>query len=721
MSARLGGTARRSLTVASAVVVLAAGAVTASAEGSPSGRSAGATTSATGTVSPSPSPSSRGPGGVIPRRNGVVRTEAPATVGSLTQVPQPPLQYLGGPVLRTNETYVIFWDPNGGLAQDYRDLVVRYFHDVAADSGKATNVYSVLDQYYDTTGPIDYNSTFIDSMIDTDAYPTGAGPGCSVSTAYPVCFTDGQLSAEVDAFLSAKGIQRTANQGFFVFTPAGVNTCFGPDQCLSTSFCAYHNSFNTAGGNLLYALVGYPGAGCYSGSEPNANLADHAINAASHEHREMIDDPLVGSGQQYAWLSNDGNESSDKCVTYYGPTRDNGTGLYNQVINGHQYLLQTEWSNAVAATTHGLGCVGNGADLPPAAAVFTAKVTGATASFVATSSSDPDAGDSVTYIWLFGDGSFDFGQSVQHQYASSGTYRAVLAVQDGAGAETETVQQVAVGGSPVGVGPPSVTITCTNSPCSASLIQSAIDNPSTTPGSVIAVGAGTYRGDITIDRDVTLKGDSGKATIDGTNSAAHPGTTVTIDRGTTAAVTGFTVTGGYGVAASPWGAGIRNLGVLALRDSVVTGNTGPNGGGIYNEGHLDIVGSSITANTSTGTAGGIANYAELTLSNVTVSLNRAHSNGGGLDNDFGATATITGSKFSDNIAGAGGGGGAGGAIDNYKSAVTVTNTRIEHNTAGTGGGIYSWRQTTPASVVTLQGGVTIRHNVPNDCAGSITC
>src|SRR4051812_10932863 len=54
---------------------------------------------------------------------------------SSPQTPQPSVQYWGGPVLRTNETFVVFWDPNGQLSQSYRDLVVRYFQDVAADHG----------------------------------------------------------------------------------------------------------------------------------------------------------------------------------------------------------------------------------------------------------------------------------------------------------------------------------------------------------------------------------------------------------------------------------------------------------------------------------------------------------------------------------------------------------------------------------------------------------
>src|SRR5205085_11675782 len=93
--------------------------------------------------------------------------------------------------------------------------------------------------------------------------------------------------------------------------------------------------------------------GCDIPSHPNGSAADPVLDAASHEHKEMIDDPLVWKAPDFAptlaWYDPSFGESSDKCVYYFGPTKNNGVGDYNQVINGHQYLLQSEWSNALAA------------------------------------------------------------------------------------------------------------------------------------------------------------------------------------------------------------------------------------------------------------------------------------------------------------------------------------------------------------------------------------
>jgi PKD repeat protein len=350
------------------------------------------------------------------------------------------LPYWGGPVLRTNETFVIFRDPDGALSPGYRDLVLRYFADVAdvaADSG-STNVYSVLNQYYDTTGPISNKSSFVGSAVDTDPYPSG----CPATPDFPTCVTDGQVVTERDAFLFGRGIARPANRAFFVFTPAAVNTCFSPFGfgCASNYFCAYHSGFTGGHGDAIYAVVPYAARpGCDTGEHPNGNPADPALDAASHEHREMIDDPLPVTG----WFDPyDGAESSDKCAHYFGPTRNNGTGAYNQVINGHPYLLQADWSNALAAA-QGLGCVGSGADHAPTAA-FTATVHGAVVTLDAGASSDPDPGDTLSYLWRFDDFSVGIGQKPHHQYAAAGTYTVSLEVLDSHGAAATATEQVTV-------------------------------------------------------------------------------------------------------------------------------------------------------------------------------------------------------------------------------------------------------------------------------------
>src|SRR4051812_43918224 len=72
--------------------------------------------------------------------------EAGLSVGVGLAAPSPgtaaaPLQYLGGRVLRTNETFAIFWDPGNAFPTGYKDLVAQFLQDVAADSTTNANVY----------------------------------------------------------------------------------------------------------------------------------------------------------------------------------------------------------------------------------------------------------------------------------------------------------------------------------------------------------------------------------------------------------------------------------------------------------------------------------------------------------------------------------------------------------------------------------------------------
>jgi PKD domain len=361
--------------------------------------------------------------------------------------PDIPLDYLGGPVLRTNETFAVFWDPQGRLSQPYRDLVVRYLRDVAHDGGKP-NVYSVLEQYSDGTGPIANASTFAGSLTDAHPYPRG----CPTSPGFSECMTDAQVATELDEFLFAHGVARPPNRTFLVFTPSGVDTCIfaSGGVCRSNFFCAYHSTLTGGHGDAIYANLPYAAdPACDTGEHPNGNDADPVLNDLSHEHREMINDPLVHAGTSPgpaapAWIDGTGFEGSDKCVNTYGPTRSSGAGNYNQVINGHPYLLQMEWSNKLAQA-QGFGCVLDGVDRAPLPA-FTTQVSGARAAFDARSTSDPDPGDStIAYVWRYGDGFVGFGSATQaHRYRAAGTYTVELQTVDTHGATAVTQHSVRV-------------------------------------------------------------------------------------------------------------------------------------------------------------------------------------------------------------------------------------------------------------------------------------
>ncbi|MFL5958958.1 MAG: hypothetical protein ACJ75G_01640 [Gaiellaceae bacterium] len=239
---------------------------------------------------------------------------------------------------------------------NYESLIDQYFTDVAAASGSDTNVYSIATQYYDGSGPIQYQATFGGAYVDTAPLPAN---GCD-DGADLVCLTDVQLQTEIQNVLSAKGWSGGTSALFVLLTPNGVGSCFDSSaaECTTNVYCAYHNSFVDSNGEpVIYANEPYDAtiAGCESGSSPNSDDADTELNTISHEHNEAITDPFGD-----AWYAADGAENGDLCAWTFGtPLGTVGDQPHNQAINGHDYWLQEEYSN------EGKGCFQMSTSGPP--------------------------------------------------------------------------------------------------------------------------------------------------------------------------------------------------------------------------------------------------------------------------------------------------------------------------------------------------------------------
>jgi hypothetical protein len=260
------------------------------------------------------------------------------------------LSYHLGPVMHTNTTYAIYWEPSGySVSSGYESLINQFFGDVAAASGNTTNVYYSDTQYYDNAlGHILYSSGFGGAYVDQTPFPAS---GCTDSYT-SVCLTDGQIQTEVQNAMKANGWVGGTGNVYFVFTPKNVGSCSG-NECAYSYYCAYHSWIGSGSSAILYANMPYAAwapSACGSGQSPNGDDADSTINVISHEHNESITDPL-GS----AWYDRRGYEDGDKCAWNFGtPLGTDAYGKYNQVINGHDYYVQQEWSN------HSSGCVLSG-------------------------------------------------------------------------------------------------------------------------------------------------------------------------------------------------------------------------------------------------------------------------------------------------------------------------------------------------------------------------
>jgi len=292
-----------------------------------------------------------------------------------------PLSYHGGPVMRANKTYTIFWSPGGTISSTYQSLINGYFQNVADASGASSNVYASDTQYYDSTGPIAYQSSFGATYVDTSAIPNNASclsqyKAVGLNTAGG-CVLDSDIENLVAADAARNGWPNGGNVLFLVFTPKNVGSCWDSTQqiCAFNYYCAYHSDFTTNAGSFLYANQPYTDTSfvypsgaqvCSEGVFPNGDFADATISVASHEHNEAITDPY-GS----AWYDAAGNENGDKCAWNFGNAiGSTPNGAYNQAIGTGKYYLQQEWSNASN------GCVLTySAPAPPAPAPTISNVT----------------------------------------------------------------------------------------------------------------------------------------------------------------------------------------------------------------------------------------------------------------------------------------------------------------------------------------------------------
>jgi hypothetical protein len=267
-----------------------------------------------------------------------------------------PVVYHSGQVMQTNTAYAIYWSPSGFSDASYENLINRYFGDVAAASSSPSNVYSVATQYYDNNGAIRYKSTFGGAYVDTNPFPVS---GCGQAS---VCLTDAQLQTEIQTVLTHQGWHGGTSNMFFIFTPNGVASCTDSSDsvCSTNIYCAYHSDFfDSKGEDVIYANEPYSGTipGCTHslvGQQgfPNDHDADATINTISHEHNEAISDPFGD-----AWWSGDvdSDEIADLCAGDFGstPLGTSSGQPYNQLINGHQYSLQEEYSNDNSSCVRG--------------------------------------------------------------------------------------------------------------------------------------------------------------------------------------------------------------------------------------------------------------------------------------------------------------------------------------------------------------------------------
>jgi PKD repeat protein len=377
------------------------------------------------------------------------------------------MDYNGGPVMPSNTDYMVLWSPTGlgAYPAGYVSGLETFFTDLAHDSGGHQNVDSVSAQYNDLTGAFSqYQTTFGGALVDTDPYPPTQCPvgGVGVTGTVTACLTDPQIQTELTHFVTSLGLKTDLSHEYFLLTPPLVETCFtnsapsfggcSAGEPLSiAAFCAYHQNTSLSP-MLLYANDPFDATNplCQDGNYPNGLISDGEINGGlSHEHNESVTDPLPNDAWTNGAGANQGQEVGDQCEFQMGTplgTAPNGSP-YNQVINGHFYWYQEEWSNQ----TH--SCLQR---LTPSKARPTAKFTvtagsGLTLNFDARGSSAPGGGV-AEYVWQFN--AVADAQTIEtttptisYTFPSAGAYSVGLTIMGKDGTSTGTGGIVTTGQS----------------------------------------------------------------------------------------------------------------------------------------------------------------------------------------------------------------------------------------------------------------------------------
>lgn len=233
---------------------------------------------------------------------------------------------------------------------------------------------------------------------------------------------------------------------------------------------------------------------------------------------------------------------------------------------------------------------------------------------------------------------------------------------------------------------------------------------------------------ITPNGSVTINGTGANLlTIDGNNTSRI----ISTNANAIATINGATFTRGTGAGTLDTGRGgaIYNAGGnVTINNSIITNNSGANGGGLNNASSgtpavpatLTINNSIVSNNTASGSGGGMQNFSTstVTINNSTFMGNISNGTTGGGGGQFNGRVLITNSTFANNTAPA-----AGGLQLNGTLGTILTNVTVSGNTATTnGGGIH--RGTTNAnffirnSIVAGNNGISTSPDITSSTGGT---
>ena len=294
-----------------------------------------------------------------------------------------------GEIMPTTHTHLIFWLPSGFHYSDsagdaaYEAAMRTYFQDVGG-----SQILNTTTQYPGNNGTPSDTSDYVDSIVDTTAFPHS---GADVANAV----TQSDINTEVFNDINAQGWPYGLSDMYFVFLPDNLVDCDNSGtNCNTNKYCAYHtygwkNGSDTPANDFVWADIPvdrgvYTTGSCGNSNVTGDNQADTTLSSVEHEHLEAITDPRGN-----AWQDSTGGagENGDKCNRNMGVANSSSTTVNNFLGAGFAdfFRIQREWSNAAALGPAANGCAasytttGSQVEVPnPTGGDVTASVTEAT-------------------------------------------------------------------------------------------------------------------------------------------------------------------------------------------------------------------------------------------------------------------------------------------------------------------------------------------------------
>jgi hypothetical protein len=287
----------------------------------------------------------------------------------------------GNPVLHSESTYAVYWDPTDHYHGDWQHVIDGYLANVGLASGELGTASGVLTQYTDKTNvPARYADNYHSAYTDTTAYPAS---GCvdpaplqaadRIGTGKTtVCLTSTQIADQLESFVAAHGLPKGMGTVYYLLTPPAVTVCLDAGgasghcsarsevfETYDNSFCSYHADINPGGqptgdGNtILYGVIPWVAGGfadphlTFADQLPGFECQDGGFDPTSEPpgKHEKAHERSTSEEEAFAKMNKEEKEAVEEKEKYEGPheqqpnqlscpTSDGGcdTGLADPII-----------------------------------------------------------------------------------------------------------------------------------------------------------------------------------------------------------------------------------------------------------------------------------------------------------------------------------------------------------------------------------------------------